>query len=42
LQLTQPALQEQPPFQPLGIVGADIQQVADDAAAVARLARGCP
>jgi hypothetical protein len=41
LHLTQPALQEQPPYQPLGIVGADIQRVANAAAAAARLAQGC-
>jgi hypothetical protein len=42
LHLTQPALQEQPPYQPLGITGAEIQPVADAAAAAARVAAGCP
>ncbi len=42
LHLTQPALQERPPFQPLGITAADIQPVADAAAAAVRMARGCP
>jgi hypothetical protein len=41
LHLTQPALQEQPPYQPLGIVGADIQPVVDAAAGSARVAQGC-
>jgi hypothetical protein len=41
LHLTQPALQEQPPFQPLAIEAGNLSQVANDADATALLTTSC-
>ena len=41
LHLAQPAIQGTPPFQPLAITGATVQQVANDANPATLLAQGC-
>jgi hypothetical protein len=42
LHLGQPSFQGAPPFQPLGIAGADIRQVANDADLETELGTACP
>jgi hypothetical protein len=41
LHLAQPQLQATPPYQPIGITDADIQQVPNDADTAARMAEAC-
>ncbi len=42
LHLSQPAIQDQPPYQPLAIRSASVRQVPNDASTTALMARACP
>src|SRR2546430_1965792 len=42
MHISQPAIQGVPPFNPLGIASAQVQQVANDANSAALMAQACP